>query len=293
MAPARAVARVSHLWAAMVVVAVVATAAAAAGIGIGATDEQHVAVDETQYLLTRDLDRRGRRPRHLRRARRPPVDPVRRPSSRPSRPRCSPTAARSARTIRCSRCCSPLPVGRRRLGRRQDRPRGAGRVARGADAVGRGPPSRGPCSGPRRSGSGWPSASAPLAVYGQQVYPELPAARGRDGRGRRADRSRGPAAARDPLVALVARPWLSVKYVPVVAALAVLGAVRWWRAGRHGDVLLAAAAVLAAAGAVYLVVHRACGAAGRCTPAGDHFTSRGEFAVVGDAVEPGGAGDCA
>ena len=32
--------------------AALATGAAAAGIGIGATDEQHAAVDETQYLLT-------------------------------------------------------------------------------------------------------------------------------------------------------------------------------------------------------------------------------------------------
>ena len=48
------------------------------------------------------------------------------------------------------------------------------------------------------------------------------------------------------VVVLATLPWLSVKYVPVVAAIALLGAWRW--RGRAGDLVLAGG-VLAAAGA--------------------------------------------
>ena len=76
------------------------------------------------------------------------------------------------------------------------------------------------------------SATAPLAMYGTQVYPELPAALvGRD-RDRRAHGSTSkPRLVALTVARIVALPWLSVKYAPVAAALAFVAAVRWWRAG--------------------------------------------------------------
>ena len=70
---------------------------------------------------------------------------------------------------------------------------------------------------------------APLTVYGTQVYPELPAALAVTiavgallGRSRRGAIVAG--------VAVVALPWLSVKYAPVAAVLAALAL---WRLPRH------------------------------------------------------------
>ncbi|MGH8869365.1 MAG: hypothetical protein ACRDYU_15400 [Actinomycetes bacterium] len=126
-------------------------------------------------------------------------------------------------------------------------------------------------------------ASPPLAVYAHQVYPEIPAAlavvgavaalTGRLGRG-------GPVALG---VAVVALPWLGVKFAPVAAVLAVVGLVRLVRARRvRGASALAGG--LALAGIVYLAVHQAVWGGWTVYASGDHFTSTGEFSVVG--VEP-------
>ncbi|MGH4013494.1 MAG: hypothetical protein ACRDSL_06070 [Pseudonocardiaceae bacterium] len=124
------------------------------------------------------------------------------------------------------------------------------------------------------------AASAPLAVYGQQLYPELPAALAC---------LLGVAAltgpARRPQLLLLAAsvaalPWLSVKYTPVAVVLAGLAALRWWRAGQRTEVF-ALGAVLAAAGALYLAVHRAVWGGWTVYASGDHFQDIGEFAVVG------------
>jgi hypothetical protein len=116
------------------------------------------------------------------------------------------------------------------------------------------------------------SAAAPLAVYGTQVYPELPAAlavtlaiaaiTGRLDR-------RGLALAGACVVAL---PWLAVKYVPVALALAVCTLAR-----RRS---LAFALGLVAAGAVFAAAHLQW--YGGLTPyaSGDHFVD-GEFTAVG------------
>jgi hypothetical protein len=104
------------------------------------------------------------------------------------------------------------------------------------------------------------AASAPFAVYGTQVYPEIPAALA-------VVAAVGGFAAP---VAVIALPWLSVKYAVVAAALALLTLRRrWWLLG-----------VYAAAAAVFLVAHKAW--YGGWTPyaAGDHF-SGGELTVVG------------
>jgi hypothetical protein len=124
--------------------------------------------------------------------------------------------------------------------------------------------------------------SPPLAVYGSQLYPELPAALvtlaavaalAGPGPGKRVGAT---------LVvggAVVALPWLAVKYVPVAAALALVGCWGLIRAGR-GRRALVLAGSLVVAGAVFLVLHRWW--YGGWTPyaAGDHFVG-GELSVVG------------
>ena len=117
------------------------------------------------------------------------------------------------------------------------------------------------------------SLAAPLTVYGTQVYPELPAALLVTlGVGAVLGTTR-----RDAVViglAVVALPWLSVKYAPVAAVLAVLAL---WRLPAHRVALLAWFAGSGAAfAAAHLVIY------GGLTPyaAGDHFVA-GEATVAG------------
>ena len=125
----------------------------------------------------------------------------------------------------------------------------------------------------------------PLTAYATQVYPEMPAGlcvvlgiaavSGPLGR-------RGRAAALGTVIAL---PWLSVKYVPVAAVLAVALAMRTWSRSRRrlaADLLL-----LAAAGAVYLAFHQRVYGGWTVYASGDHFVD-GEFLVVG--LDPDYAG---
>jgi hypothetical protein len=123
------------------------------------------------------------------------------------------------------------------------------------------------------------AASAPLAAYGSQVYPEIVAAlvvaiavaalTGRLGRG-------GLTAL---ALAVVALPWLSVKYAPVAAALAGLAL---WRLARDRRVTAAVGlgAGLALAAVAYVVAHHAL--YGGVTPyaAGSFFVD-GQLTVVG------------
>jgi hypothetical protein len=128
------------------------------------------------------------------------------------------------------------------------------------------------------------AASAPLAVYGQQLYPELPAALtcllG-------VAALTGPAPGRRQLLllgaAVVALPWLSVKYAPVAAALAGLAGWRWWRAGHRAEVS-AFGTGLAGCAAGYLIAHRVIWGGWTVYASGDYFQDKGEFAVVG--VDP-------
>jgi len=121
--------------------------------------------------------------------------------------------------------------------------------------------------------------SPPLAVYGTQIYPELPAA---------LVTILAVAAATGPLdrrgrvalaVAVVALPWLAVKYVPVAAAVIAVAVVRMWRRGDRMAVS-ALAGVLAVAAGAFVIAHLAW--YGGVTPyaAGDHFVG-GEFTVAG------------
>jgi hypothetical protein len=151
--------------------------------------------------------------------------------------------------------------------------------------------------------------SPPLAVYGTQVYPELPAAlavvaavAALTAPGAPASAPRGHATAPGPGgapasaprghatapgsggvvvvgVAVVALPWLAVKYVPVAAVIALLAVWRLLGAGPRRRAL-ALAAGLAAAGVAFLVLHRWW--YGGWTPyaTGDHFVG-GELTAVG------------
>lgn len=122
-------------------------------------------------------------------------------------------------------------------------------------------------------------ASAPLAAYGSQVYPEIAGALAA---------LAGVAALTGPLrragllvlgLAVIALPWLSVKYAPVAAALAVVGLWRLWRSGRP-RVALGLCAVLALAALAFVLAHQAL--YGGTTPyaSGSYFVD-GQLQVVG------------
>jgi hypothetical protein len=125
------------------------------------------------------------------------------------------------------------------------------------------------------------SLAAPLAMYGTQIYPELPAALAV---------MVAVAALTGPLrrgglimfgVALVALPWLSVKYAPVVV---VLGALALWQLARNGRTgpAFALAGGFALAGIAYLVAHQAWYGGWTVYAAGSHFVG-GEAAVMGSS----------
>lgn len=125
------------------------------------------------------------------------------------------------------------------------------------------------------------AVSAPLAAYSTQVFPEIAAALAV---------AVATAAATAPrlqrrhvivtAVAVVALPWLSVKYLPVAA---VIAAATGWRILRAGDrrTLGWATATVLTAGIIYLLVHQRIYGGWTVYATGDHFVSDGEFAVVG------------
>jgi hypothetical protein len=131
------------------------------------------------------------------------------------------------------------------------------------------------------------AASPPLAVYGQQVYPELPAAgavlvavaAGTGPLGRRGLLTAG--------AALVALPWLSVKYAPVAAVLALVVLGRLLRQRRYRPAA-GLAGGLGLAGLVYLGLHRLWWGGWTVYASGDHFVDTGELSVMG--VDPDLAG---
>ncbi|MER5419577.1 hypothetical protein [Streptosporangium roseum] len=136
------------------------------------------------------------------------------------------------------------------------------------------------------------SAAAPLAVYGQQVYPEIPAAlatlaavavlAGPAFAGAAPPTGRPPATGPRAVAVfglmVTALPWLSVKYAPVAAALALLGL---WRLRADRRRLLGLTAGFAVMGAVYLGIHRLVWGGWTVYASGDHFQESGEFGVMG------------
>jgi hypothetical protein len=125
------------------------------------------------------------------------------------------------------------------------------------------------------------ACSPPLAVYGSQIYPELPAALAVLAAAAALATPAPPSRAATLVVggAVVALPWLGVKYAPVAAAVALVACWRLARGGQ-GRRALALAGSLALAGVAYLVLHRWW--YGGWTPyaVGDHFVT-GELSVVG------------
>jgi hypothetical protein len=128
------------------------------------------------------------------------------------------------------------------------------------------------------------TCSPPLAVYGSQLYPELPAALAVLAAAAALTTATPQTlpSGRATLVigvAVAALPWLGVKYAPVAAVIALVAGWRLARAGRIGRAL-ALIGSLALAGVAFLVLHRWW--YGGWTPyaVGDHFAA-GELSVVG------------
>ncbi|MCU0269362.1 MAG: hypothetical protein MUF83_12040 [Acidimicrobiales bacterium] len=123
------------------------------------------------------------------------------------------------------------------------------------------------------------SVVPPLAAYGTQVYPELPAALAvvaAVGALTGSLHRRGLAVV---AVALVALPWLSVKYAPVVVALAGVAA---WRlvADRRWRAVTGLGAWGAANAVAFAVVHQLIYTGWTPYAAGDHFVE-GQLTVMG------------
>ena len=128
--------------------------------------------------------------------------------------------------------------------------------------------------------------SPPLAIYGTQIYPELPAAlvtlagfwwiTGPPSR----------RAAVGAALAVVALPWLSIKYAPVAAVLAVGLLLRLWLDGLARRALLVAGG-FALAAVTFLVGHHVLYGGWTAYASGSHFTA-GDFSVVGDRPDYAG-----
>lgn len=122
--------------------------------------------------------------------------------------------------------------------------------------------------------------SPPLVVYGTQIYPELPGALAAllAFAAITTPRPRASSTA-GAVLAIVAMPWLSVKYAPVAVVLAVGLLVSLWRSRRE-SLVVGAAAAFAVSAVVFAIVHLAL--YGGLTPyaAGTHFGD--ELSVMGD-----------
>ena len=131
-------------------------------------------------------------------------------------------------------------------------------------------------------------AAAPLAPYGTQVYPELPAAFAVLAAVAAAT---GPARVRSAAVvvtAIVALPWLAIKYAPVALALTAYALVRWWRGGAR-RMAIGAAGALAVAAVAYLIAHLAWYGGVTSYAVSDFFRERGgEFSAVGTSPDAWG-----
>lgn len=122
--------------------------------------------------------------------------------------------------------------------------------------------------------------AAPLSAYATQVYPELPAALAVTVA---IAALTGERRGRDLVVfaaAVVALPWLGVKYVPVAGVLAAVATFLLVSAGRR-RAALGVLAGLGVAGLAYVVVHRLLYGGWTVYAAGDHFAG-GELTVMGD-----------
>ncbi len=145
--------------------------------------------------------------------------------------------------------------------------------------------------------------STPLAVYGNQVYPELPAAlvvvvavaaivpARTIGQATTMGRSPQPWPARSwstaralvLILAITALPWLAIKYVLVAAALALVALLRM--RGTNPRMAMLVTGALAVSGAIWLGAHRVLYGGWTAYSTGDHFEGSGEFGAVGFAPD--------
>ena len=271
--------RAPSLRLAMLIVALVAFGAAAAGVGVRAAYGERTTADEPHYLVTAisiwsdgDLDvydeflHRDYAPFNGLILPAPGRPDARRPADRAARPAAAGAAGR--------------PDGARRLGGREAHALPDRRGARRPDAVDRRAPLRRARCSPAPAVVGLLAATVPLAAYGSQVYPEIAGALCATGA---VAALTGPMR-RGGLVALalclVALPWLSIKYVPVAAALA---AVALWRLLRDRRVAPPPplAGALAACAVAFVAVHVTVYGGVTAYAAGSHFVD-GQLTVVGD-----------
>ncbi len=128
-------------------------------------------------------------------------------------------------------------------------------------------------------------ASAPMVVYGGQVYPELPAALAVVGGVAAASAPRGWRSDVGTVIAVVVLPWLAVKYVPVAATLGAVHLVGRWRSGGRWPAAWSAAA-LVGAGGLYVLAHLAWYGGLTVYAAGDFFRANGgQLSVVGTSPD--------
>jgi hypothetical protein len=271
--------RAARVWWAMVMVGMLAFAAAAAGIAVSATHGTRTTADEPQYLLTaislaedRDLDigdelADGRwRPFHAL------------PLPEQTEPLAGGRRLSPHDPLLPLLLAGPVAVGGW-VGAKLAMAAMAGLLAALAlwTAVRR----LGVPIGTAALAVGVFACSPPLAVYGSQVYPELPAALAVLAAVAALLSPAAPGGRATLVVggAVVALPWLGVKYAPVAAVIALVACWRLVRAGR-GRRALVLAGSLATAGVAFLVLHRWW--YGGWTPyaVGDHFV-QGELSVVG------------
>ncbi|HEX5533654.1 MAG TPA: hypothetical protein VFX33_07935 [Actinomycetales bacterium] len=124
------------------------------------------------------------------------------------------------------------------------------------------------------------ACTPPLVVYGQQVYPELAAALAVVVAVAAVTGRLAVPGTLVATIAVVALPWLAVKYAPVAAVLAVVLLFSLWRNGKRRTAGLVAA-TLAGAGVVFLLAHQLIYGGWTAYASGDHFQASGELSVVG------------
>lgn len=122
--------------------------------------------------------------------------------------------------------------------------------------------------------------SAPLAIYGSQIYPEMPAALAL---GVAIACITGPLGRRGMagfIPAIVALAWLGTKFIPVASVLAALGLLRLVRQDRLQDALVVAGTFLVA-GLAYLVAHLRWYGGLTVYASSAYFVRTGQFSVMG------------
>ncbi|QXC63382.1 hypothetical protein KSP35_11660 [Aquihabitans sp. G128] len=124
----------------------------------------------------------------------------------------------------------------------------------------------------------------PLAAYGTQIYPELPAALAVTAA---VAALMGPADRRCTatwVVAVAALPWLAVKYAPVALALALVGLFALAQARARRGLLVGAVVGLGLAAVAFGAFHQAVYGGWTVYAAGNHFGG-GELTVMGESPD--------